>query len=783
MSSVTLTFTIEDDNLVSALNQAADSFDNLATQAESAGESMAVAGDEAESSGTSFGGAVQGIGQLGAGIMATVGVVTMAGGLIDSMANAGNAIQRTDLALNTLTQGKADEWITQAATATGGLVSNADLATAAVQGLGTGVATTSDQFAQIARDGATLGEVFGGGAAQGIQTFENALAHVGQTRPLVSLGMDIQAVKTEYDQLVSDGMDKTQAWDQALMDQANTLTNKLQPAIDGVSSWDKFTTSVNNAADNFKERFATGADSVIGILNLLNGTPWQVTVVENVILGKDPNHDTSGGLTAAISNPNLLSSAGLTLGLSEGMGASGGPSSAGALANGLPGGAGPYLGYSGSFNPGINPATGLPYEPSSPPSGTIASPATIAAATGTSWGALANAPSQNRTPLDPTFSDQPIPVYISNPNTLANPQMSAQAQAAAGPQEYGGNYAETNGYALSTAQGTYNDVLAAGKGVLQDFIDTTKDAVSMYQTSQNLDTLTNQTNYNNVLSAGNDILGNFIETVRGGIQPTLDAAAANEKLAHETLAQQLGVGAQDNVYGTMGATMQQAIGGAESAMKGRKGVTAGDQQAFDDQAKQAMNEYNLATGAATQQSITFNQIETELSTQLAAGKINVQQYASEMYNLANQIKSGNDSAQQLAATLQKDMLDGMTPKSRNAAVHQINAANIEDRAQGTNDEASTLSSQANSMFGPIQDAATKTSNAIGIISTTVAGLPAAILPQAVLSASFLNLVQGAADVATKAVQNLLSQKGSVTIQVTSNVPGSGGPQRGGAQSQ
>jgi hypothetical protein len=102
--------------------------------------------------------------------------------------------------------------------------------------------------------------------AGGINNLETALLHVGQVRALAPLGLDIQTVDAAYKKFIAEGIDKTEAWRQAVLGAADDMAAKVGPAIeDGPGAalkrlslrwdgfWDGFAVRVSQGVDGFAQ--------------------------------------------------------------------------------------------------------------------------------------------------------------------------------------------------------------------------------------------------------------------------------------------------------------------------------------------------------------------------------------------------------------------------------------------------------------------------------------------------------------------------------------------------
>ena len=274
---------------MSVINQTKDALSSLQTTAETAGGA----------GGGGLGSLVSGAANAYGAFQMVTGALTQAGGMISSVAALGEESRKANLALDTLSGGNSGAFLTAGRDATKGLVDDLGLAQMATAGLARGAFTTSEQFAQIARDGAVLGSALGTDAATGVNNLQVALEHVGQVRSLQTLGLDVQNVDAAYKKFISEGIDKTTAWRDAVMGAADAMSSKLGPAIDngpGVAMA-KLTTQWENFKASFAERVSMGIDGSLGLLDKILNDPNFSKMIEYQIAGPtSPSAPTEGSI-------------------------------------------------------------------------------------------------------------------------------------------------------------------------------------------------------------------------------------------------------------------------------------------------------------------------------------------------------------------------------------------------------------------------------------------------------------------------------------------------------
>lgn len=290
MTDINVTLRISDDGTVQVIDQTAEKLDQLNQTAQKANDGGMQS-------------LTKGAADMVAGFFTLQQGAQRAAGMIQQVNDAGVAWMRAQMALNTESGGAAAKYLDAMNAATNNLIPNLDLARDASLALATGIVHSSDEMAKLTHTGAVLGLTFMGDAQSGIQAFQQALEHVGQTRPLASLGLDIQAVKDEYTALTKEGVDKAIAWQDALYDVADPLTKKLEPAL----------TSTGTAAEKLNKQIQdivshAGENVAIGIEATLTWADPMTEAVISKLTGTNINtHDTSlsgNSISVKTSGPN-----------------------------------------------------------------------------------------------------------------------------------------------------------------------------------------------------------------------------------------------------------------------------------------------------------------------------------------------------------------------------------------------------------------------------------------------------------------------------------------------
>jgi hypothetical protein len=175
------------------------------------------------------------------------------------------------------------------------------------------------------------------------------------------------------------------------------------------------------------------------------------------------------------------------------------------------------------------------------------------------------------------------------------------------------------------------------------------------------------------MEAGIKLLGSAWQGVTGQVQAHLSVVRAVTEPIREQVAlmerrakiqsvdQAFGI-KRDGLYGEVGAGLsadaaaarekfiadqQKKVGQREGdGTRYTKKEFEGDVAQFDREAKGALDEYAIATGAATKESIMFADIQASLSKQAREGAISIREQTRATYDLANAMKDGKVSTEE-----------------------------------------------------------------------------------------------------------------------------------------
>lgn len=247
------------------IRQAADDLDALgaAGQQSSQGTNAAAGG---------LNSLVKGGADMVMSIQGAIGILNGAGGLISTVDQLGVSSLRTKEALGGVSNGQTVQYMDALRTSTHGLVDDMTLATVATKALATGVASTPGALAKIAEEGSTLAMVFQG-AADGGAALVQTLEMVGNTRGLKQLGVDIPEVKLKFEDLKKSGMDAATAWNEAVMGGVDATFNKLGADIESGpgTAVDRLNARMKNFMAYNGERVAIGIDATLNLIEAVGG--------------------------------------------------------------------------------------------------------------------------------------------------------------------------------------------------------------------------------------------------------------------------------------------------------------------------------------------------------------------------------------------------------------------------------------------------------------------------------------------------------------------------------
>ena len=185
------------------------------------------------------------------GIITTAGLVTAAWQIADKvneLADLGREAQAADRVFTSLAGGsdEAASALSRMRDATNGAVDNLTLMRGANQLLLTNLASSTDQAAELTQVAVQLGAAMGQDAAGAIDNFNSALLNNSFVR-LDTLGISAQAVRERVEELKEAGMDMSEAFAQATLEEGRIAIERLGDAANvSDSAFNRVSTSVQN---------------------------------------------------------------------------------------------------------------------------------------------------------------------------------------------------------------------------------------------------------------------------------------------------------------------------------------------------------------------------------------------------------------------------------------------------------------------------------------------------------------------------------------------------------
>lgn len=592
-----------------AVQQVTDALEGMGKASQQSGQAL----DQTKQSTDSF---AKSATEAWSTIQAWTASLNAAGGLIDSEARLGESVLRSKAALDSLTGGGGDAYMSRLSAATRGTVDNLTLAHDATLMLSSGLADNADQAAKIAAIGSTLGSVYMNDAAGGVTAFMNSM-ETGSTRGLKTLGINIAAVKDEAEKLKKSGLDAGDAMRQAMEDQGAAAVAKLDAkVVDATDQWDKFTTHLTDTSQDWASKFATSVNGIGSTLDLLNNKTIDINVVMH-----------SAASEAGTPGTDLNNALAVIMGV-------------------IAPGSQPII-TSGALNPNLRGFSGNPWgAPGSPLYGPPESAADTAAALDAErqqayLQAAANVPARSRRELqqqddwalaDSTMLTGRRPVNWSDYYTAQALGMDAQ-----GP----------NARAMAWGAGG----ISAGDLRTRDFNETAQlNNVSAGMGLQGPNAIAAQLlpdtmkQTAEVMKQANDAAGSFDMTL-AALSNNAHGFVAN----FQSLAQAFGTGS-----GGIGGQIEGGLTGAIAQRRAqlvKQGMGAGDLAAFDDTAKRNMEQYQIAIGQATPDSINFANAQESVNKAFEKGQISLDQATQKYLALAQAAKEGRTAASDIDAIL------------------------------------------------------------------------------------------------------------------------------------
>lgn len=173
------------------------------------------------------------------------------------MNNAGAEVRKTSATFGELTAGigGSAQVLMDMREATGGMIKDFDLMAAANSLLLTGAASTSEEVARLTSNAITLGGAMNQGPVEAIQNLNAALMNNSYAR-LDTLGVSAAAVRIRVEELKASGMDMSEAFKTATLEEMNVSLERLGDAADEAE------TAVGRLGVRMQNLYDTGAGNV-----------------------------------------------------------------------------------------------------------------------------------------------------------------------------------------------------------------------------------------------------------------------------------------------------------------------------------------------------------------------------------------------------------------------------------------------------------------------------------------------------------------------------------------
>ena len=255
----------EIDILVKASQEGLDNITTAADKINDLGDAATEAGGDGS----------HGLGLLGT--IASAGVITgFVSGLasklpeiVSDLYKAGDSA--TKAATGFAAMGGKENDLEKLRSATEGLVSDTDLMRASTTVMKNNFSASVGSVDDILDKGGKLGEIFEGGATEGVKAFSKAISDVGSYTTLDDLGLDVDGVKEKFTKL-KEMMSDRDAWGMAIMQEADEAIKKLPTSLDSTHpAIERFKTKIENFRDTAGKALTDWLDDSLNKLDRLFG--------------------------------------------------------------------------------------------------------------------------------------------------------------------------------------------------------------------------------------------------------------------------------------------------------------------------------------------------------------------------------------------------------------------------------------------------------------------------------------------------------------------------------
>jgi hypothetical protein len=185
--------------------------------------------------------------------------------IVSDFENLGQASIRAKMGLDALSSGRSTEFITKMRSETKGLVSDFELTGSATKALALRLVDNADKAALLAKAGAILGQTMGKEASVGVETLTVALSRVNQTMLLDNIGLDAFTITRRFKELKEVMSDEQGAWSMAVLEDAAKKVDKLSSTLDAAgSAADRLGVRFENLKRQAAENVTYGLEGIIG---------------------------------------------------------------------------------------------------------------------------------------------------------------------------------------------------------------------------------------------------------------------------------------------------------------------------------------------------------------------------------------------------------------------------------------------------------------------------------------------------------------------------------------
>jgi hypothetical protein len=188
------------------------------------------------------------------------------------MRQTGDKVRVVGQSFNELTSeiGGADAVLADLVGATGGVLTNLQAMTVANQLLLTGVASSSDEISSLASSAIKLGAALDQGPNEAVQNLNAALLNNSYAR-LDTLGVSAANVRARVEELKNEGLDMSEAFKQATIEEMQVSLERLGPAAEtSASQVGLLETKLRNVYELASRDFTTGLEGLAGMVNLVD---------------------------------------------------------------------------------------------------------------------------------------------------------------------------------------------------------------------------------------------------------------------------------------------------------------------------------------------------------------------------------------------------------------------------------------------------------------------------------------------------------------------------------